>query len=90
MQRAITDLWQNLVRYPGRDENAVAEQSDENESSDDRAESIQETYKNLYWIRLVSLQNHEAAGIDWWPIADDIIEILDEIDELEDVAVQES
>jgi hypothetical protein len=55
MQRAITDLWRNLVRYPDREGNAVAEHSGEDESSDDRTETIQEAYKNLYWIRLVSL-----------------------------------
>jgi hypothetical protein len=37
MQRAITDIWRNLVRYPGRDNDANAgEVEEEDEDSEDR------------------------------------------------------
>ena len=41
---------------------------------------VEETYRNLYWIRIISLQNRLDEGINRWPLVDDIIESLNEID----------
>ena len=79
MQR-ITDLWRNLVRYhpPPREENPPA--ADE---GDDREVEISEAYRNLYWTRLISLQRGPDQSFQRWPLAQDIVECLQEIDGLE-------
>ena len=66
MQRAITDIWRNLVRYPGRDNEANAEEPEEDDESEseDRDQEIEEIYKNLYWLRIVSLQSHQDGDIE--------------------------
>ena len=55
MQR-ITDIWRNLVRYPGGQANAAAENHGHEEESDDRETEINETYRNQHWTRIVSVQ----------------------------------
>ena len=47
------------MRYPGRDNNENAhEPEDDEDESEDRDEEIEQTYRNQYWLRIVSLQNY--------------------------------
>ena len=69
------------MRYPGRDNNENAhEPEDDEDESEDRNEEIEQTYRNQYWLRIVSLQNHQEGIIERSPLAADIIECLNEID----------
>ena len=82
MQR-ITDLWRNLVRYhpPPREEDPP--EADDEEDDDEREAEITETYRNLYWTRLISIQRGLEQSFQRWPLAEDILECLQEIDGLE-------
>ena len=79
MQR-ITDIWRNLVRYPGGQANAAQARDEDEEESDDRDQEIAEAYRNQYWTRLVSLQRGRAQQLARWPLVADIIECLTEIE----------
>ena len=85
MQR-ITDLWRNLVRYhpPPREENPPEVYEEEEE--DEREAEISEAYRNLYWTRLISLQRGQDQRFQRWALAQDIVECLQEIDGLEQIA----
>ena len=82
MQR-ITDIWRNLVRYhppPRQEQEAEAE---EEEESEDRDGQINEVFRNQYWTRMVSLQGEPGQIIARWPLADDVIGCLDEVEGIE-------
>ena len=83
MQR-ITDIWRNLVRYPGRHDDTAAENHEHEEESDDRELEINETYRNQFWTRIVSVQQGPTQEIARHPLAADIIESLTEIEGMED------
>ena len=62
MQR-ITDIWQNLVRYlPNTNDQVVEDQEEEaDDERQERDEQLEESYKNLYWTRLIRIEDFETG-----------------------------
>ena len=100
MLQRITDLWPSLLR------NAQHMDSDGSEgelaNSDDQQDSrvtlrvdpgqIQKEYKNLYWTRMIKVENYEpvtdldiAASRYRWPLAPDILEHCNAVADLPEV-----
>ena len=81
MQR-LTDIWRDLIRRP-------SDQVDEDRQgliagsqlSIEQTEELQEAYHNLYWTRLVTLQQQEAVDPQMHPIAEDVIEALSDLNQ---------
>ena len=63
MQR-LTDLWQNLVRY--RDEDVADPDAGDSQADHEQSQidpGLGEQYRNLYWTRVVSLQEPMADHV---------------------------
>ena len=78
----LTDIWRDLV---GR-----REQDDEEDEhshlmgshlSQVQSQELTELYKNLYWTGVVSMQQQDLEGREMQPLADDIIQELNELEE---------
>jgi hypothetical protein len=74
MQR-ITDIWRNLVRYPGREEAEAEHATDNDEDSSSSEDAIAETYRNMYWTRIISIQRPDVQ-VERHPIAEDVHEAV--------------
>ena len=74
------------MRYhpPPREENPPS--ADDDDEDDDQEAEILEAYRNLYWTRLISIQRGLNQSFQRWPLAQDIVECLQEIDGLEQSA----
>ena len=53
MQR-LTDIWENLLGGSGRDSGATQRERERL----DRVERVQEAFHNLYWTRIISVQQN--------------------------------
>ena len=75
MQR-ITDVWKNLV--------SVLPENGGRQSFDrgtDKGDELEESFKNLFWTRLISLQvSSEYERDERLPLTDDIIEALNALE----------
>ena len=84
----ITDLWPNLLRNVQRSSRRVHEAIDPEErrlayedGSDEEEdliaideEQLLADYKNLYWTRLMCIENYEQDQERKWPLGPDIVE----------------
>ena len=71
----ITELWPNLLRRQG----ILQEQEDQvpdagQELSDLVRRDLEETFSNLLWSRVVSVQETHDDLIRTWPMFDDIVQ----------------
>ena len=73
----LTDYWSNLFQGGNRNVNETLINRDRLE----RIERISETFRNLYWKQILSLQNN-SQEFERHPMADDIVEAWNEIDEI--------
>ena len=78
--RRLTDLWSNLLSHSQRDSDATILYRDRME----RADRIKESFANLYWTRIVAVDDHDEQHLERHPLADDIIQAHDDIDQLSD------
>ena len=73
----LTDIWSNLISGTNRNENETVQYRERM----DRMERITDTFNNLYWTRVISMQDNRQE-FDRYPMADDIVETWNEIDEI--------
>ena len=93
MLQKITELWPGLVRYVQAEDDADSQEhnddSDHIEEVDDAVvfdeEQLLLNYKNLYWSRLMSIDEYETGLARKWPLGKDIIEELHDVAELAEV-----
>lgn len=76
MQR-LTDIWQNLLGTTARDAGAAARERERF----DRIERISEAFQNLYWTRILTVDQEAEEETERHALAADIIEAWNEIDE---------
>ena len=82
MQR-LTDIWRNLIG--GREQAGQGDADDEDDPvqfSRPTNDEVDATYHNLYWTRVVSVKDGVDGEIERWPMAADIIECLDTLQEV--------
>ena len=82
MLRRLTDLWPNLLRSSQRDQSDDEEPLLGEEENGDRGENgheideeqLLEDYRNLYWTRLMNIQDYEVDQDRKYPLGPDIVE----------------
>lgn len=75
MQR-LTDIWQNLLSATRNED-----EGRQNQHRLERLNRVTEAFENMYWTRIISLQD-PAQEFERYPMTDDIIEAHNELDEL--------
>lgn len=78
MQRRIIDVWRDLVGRPQQDPPDHQAEGEpllqrEVEAAEMRRD-MENMYRNLYWTRLVSMQQDGNLENQQWPLAPDIID----------------
>lgn len=83
MQR-LTDIWRDLLG------SSQQEQEEEERSrllaghlSQEQSQGLEDSYRNLYWSGLASMQQPEVEESELQPLAGDIIEAINELEEEE-------
>ena len=78
--QGLTEIWQNLFRTRLNEPVRPNQVQDEDEEQrQQRDEEIDESYRNLYWTRLISLQRDADERHERWPLVPDIKEALNDI-----------
>ena len=75
--RRLTDIWQNLLGGVARDPAELERER----LARERSERIDSSYRNLYWTGLISVDSVAEEALVRHPLAEDIIEALQEIEE---------
>ena len=78
--RRLTDIWENLLGSSGRDSGAIQRERERL----DRIERVSETFHNLYWTRIICVDQNNVEEAEQHALTADIIEAWNEIDELSD------
>ena len=75
--QGLNDIWRNLFRRaPNSPENRQQYQAIDDDDRQSRAEEIESLFRNLYWTRLISLQQEIDENYERWPLIPDINESL--------------
>lgn len=93
MLQRITDLWPSLYRRidpPDNDAEEPLLAAQEEEEGDGRAHAVDEDkllfdYHNLFWSRLMKIQDYEAGQDRKWPLGPDIVEECKAVEALPEV-----
>lgn len=86
MIHKITSIWPNLVRpIPSSQSQAAESEQDKDhdgeegsgsQSEEDDEEALLELYSNLYWTRLVTIENIQYGVDRKFPLGPDLVEEL--------------
>ena len=96
MLRRLTDLWPNLLRSSQRDQSDDEAPLLDEEAESDRGEDgleideeqLLEDYRNLYWTRLMTIEDYEPDLDRKYPLGPDVVEECRAVTDLDPVNVE--